>query len=143
MSEIFGEIYSGFTTIGDLFANPDASLTGLWEDWTKATDTAAEALFQLTGTQLYELANDSGALNSHIDSLLAAPEGQMQALQAGNNLVALQIEEMRRLRELVATMAQTNLQMALKEEKKEQMSQEIWREIHKTDILKKQYEGYE
>ena len=143
MSEIFGEIYPGLTTMGDLFADPEAKLTDLWAKWTKASDTAAEALFQLTGIQLHELANDSNVLNSHIDSLLATPEGQMQALQAGNNLAAVQIQEMRQLRELVATMAQTSLQMALKEEKKEQMSQEIWHEMHKTDLLKKQYEGYE
>lgn len=143
MSEIFGEIYPNLSAISDLFADPYAKLTDLWDEWTKATDTAAEALFQLTGSQLNELANDSNVMNSHIDSLLTTPEGQMQAMQAGNNLAALQIQEMRQLRELVATMAQTSLQMALKEEKKEQMSQEIWREMHKTDLLKKQYEGYE
>lgn len=101
MSEIFGVIYPGFMALGDLFADPATSLTGLWDEWTKATDTAAEALFQFTGSQLNELANDSNALNNHIDSLLALPEGQMQALQAGNNLAALQIEEMRQLHELV------------------------------------------
>ena len=143
MAQIFDEIYPTMDMMGNILSDPNQTIEGAWEQWTQAGDRAAESVFQLTGQQLHDLAQNSGAMNDHIDRLLATPEGQMQALQAANNLTALQIEESRKLRELVATAAQAEVMAHMKEEKKEQLAKEIWQEMHRTDLLKKQYEGYE
>lgn len=143
MAQIFDEIYPTMDFMGNILSDPSQTIEGAWEQWTKASDQAAESVFQLTGYQLADLTQNSGELNKHIDRLLSTPEGQMQALQAANNLTALQLEEMRKLRELMATATQAQVMAHLKDEKKEQLAKEIWQEMHKTDRLKKQYEDYE
>lgn len=143
MAQIFDEIYPAMDLMGSILADPNQSIEGAWEQWTRASDRAAEAVFQLTGYQLSDLAQNSSAMNDHINKLLATPEGQMQALQAANNLTSLQLEEMRKLRELMATATQAQVMAHMKEEKKEQLAKEIWQEMHRTDLLQKQYEGYE
>lgn len=143
MAQIFDEIYPTMDLMGNILTDPGQSIQGAWEQWTRASDRAAESVFQLTGYQLADLAQNSGELNSHIDRLLSTPEGQMQALQASNNLTALQLEEMRKLRELMATATQAQVMAHMKDEKKEQLAKEIWQEMHRTDLLIKQYEAYE
>lgn len=143
MAQIFDEIYPAMDLMSGILTAPMQTIEGAWEQWTKASDQAAESVFQLTGQQLADLAQNSSTMNDHIDKLLATPEGQMQALQAANNLTALQIEEMRKLRELMATATQAQTMAHMKDEKKEQLAKEIWQEMHKTDRLKKQYEAYE
>lgn len=143
MAQIFDEIYPAMDLMGNILTDPAQTVQGAWEQWTQASDRAAESVFQLTGYQLADLAQNSSELNNHIDRLLATPEGQMQAIQAGNNLTALQLEEMRKLRELMATATQAQVMAHMKEEKKEQLAKEIWQEMHRTDLLIKQYEAYE
>ncbi|MDM8217269.1 P-type conjugative transfer protein TrbJ, partial [Desulfovibrio piger] len=68
------------------------------------------------------------------NSLLDTPEGQQQALMAGNQLAALQIQEARQLRELVATKVQSDLAGQVKKEKEAQVSEEMARSL--TDFSK-------
>ena len=56
---------------------------------------------------------------------------------AGNQLSALQVQEARQLRELMATQVQSQLASQMKEEKESQMSQEAWRETIKTNLIGK------
>ena len=60
----------------------------------------------------------------------------MQAIQAGNQLAALQIQEIRQFRELAATQAQSEITQQMKAEKQEEMANAQHQEATKTDLLK-------
>lgn len=107
-----------------------------WDTWSRSVDQASEATFKLSGKQLADLEN-SGEMQSYIDNLIATPEGQMQAMQASNQLSAIQIQEARQLRELMATSTQSALAAQMKAEKESQADQEWWRKA--TDTSDPQY----
>jgi len=117
-----------------------------WKDhqdtWSAKIDQAAQATFQLSGKQLDDLA-DAGELETYIQSLLNTPDGQMQAMQAGNQLAALQIQEFRQLRELMATSAQSTLTASMKKEKTDQMATEEWRTVTGTSDKYNDLSGYD
>jgi P-type conjugative transfer protein TrbJ len=106
-----------------------------WDKWSGAVDEAVQATFQLSGQQLQDMQSDPQRLQNYIDNLLSTPEGQQQALMAGNQLTALQVQETRQLRELLATQAQSALTSQMKSEKESQMAQEAWRDATKVDGL--------
>jgi conjugal transfer/entry exclusion protein len=54
---------------------------------------------------------------------------------AGNQLASVQIQEVRQLRELMATQIQSNIATIMKAEKESQMQQELWRDANKTGNL--------
>ena len=108
-----------------------------WDKWAESVDQAAQATFQLSGQQLADLQKDPARFQSYIDNLLSTPDGQMKAIQAGNQLSALQVQEARQLRELMATQVQSNLASQMKSEKESQMTQEAWRETLKTNRIGK------
>jgi P-type conjugative transfer protein TrbJ len=105
-----------------------------WKEWSKTVDRAALATFQISGGQLGDLAN-SDELDAHIQELLSTPEGRMQALQAGNQLSAIQIREARELRALLATQIQSQVLASQKAEKKEQAGQAFAKEFLKSGPL--------
>lgn len=105
-----------------------------WDAWAESVDQASQATFQLSGKQLADL-GDSSELQNYLDQLLSSPDGQMRAIQAGNQLAAIQIQEARQLRELMATTAQSGIAAQMKAEKESQMEQELWRDMSKTDNL--------
>lgn len=143
MGQVFDEIYPGMDIIKGL-ANGDAtkSVTEVWDMWSKEVDRAAQATFQVTGRQLKDLAENSDQLDDHISRLLSTPEGQMQAISAGNSLAAIQIDELRQLRMLMATNVQMATQMAMKDEKRKQLSKEQMDHMLETSRMKEQYQGY-
>jgi len=98
-----------------------------YDKWSQEVDNATLAAFQSSGQQLKDL-EDAGQLESHVNSLLNTPEGQMQAIQAGNQLATLQVSEQRQLRGLLATQAQANMAAQAKAEKQNQMREAWWRE---------------
>jgi P-type conjugative transfer protein TrbJ len=102
-----------------------------WDTWSRSVDQASEATFKLSGQQLADLEN-SGEMQRYIDNLIATPEGQMQAMQASNQLAAIQIQEARQLRELMATSAQSALAAQMKAEKESQADKEWWRKATDT-----------
>lgn len=94
-----------------------------WDSWSRRVDDSTKATFQLSGQQLKEL-EESGELEDYMNELLSSPDGQQKALMAGNQLAALQIQEARQLRELIATKVQSDLASQEKAEKESQMDQE-------------------
>ena len=106
-----------------------------WNKWAANVDQATQATFQLSGQQLADLQQDTERFQSYIDNLLSTPDGQQKAIMAGNQLAALQIQEARQLRELMATQVQSALASQMKGEKEGQMQQELWREMNKTGKL--------
>lgn len=143
MGQVFDEIYPGIDIIKGL-ANGDSDkpITEVWDLWSKEVDRAAQATFQVTGQQLKDLAENSDRLDDHISQLLSTPEGQMQAIQSGNSLAAIQVNELRQLRLLMATSIQAATQMSMKDEKRKQLSKEQMDHMLDTSRMKEQYQGY-
>jgi P-type conjugative transfer protein TrbJ len=107
-----------------------------YDTWSANVDRAAMATFQLSGQQLDDLQKDPENFQAYLDDLLSTPDGQMKAMMAGNQLAAIQIQEARQLRELMATSIQSQLQSRMKGEKLGQTQEEFWREMTRTDKLK-------
>ena len=139
MAGVFDELYRTRDELKELANMPKELLSGegstryegYWDNWSKRVDDATKSTFQLSASQLQELEN-SGQLEDYINRLLSTPEGQQQALMAGNQLAALQIQESRQLRELVATKFQSDLSIQQMRQRQEQLSEEISRA--KTDL---------
>lgn len=144
LGQIFNELFPGQETLSDLaspttpegVAQANAIYQSHWDEWSSKVDQAVEATFQLSGSQLNDIAQNSGEFQNYLNTLLQTPDGQMKALMAGNQLSALQIQETRQLRELTATAIQSGLQSQMKNEKESQMMQEHIRMLTKTDKLK-------
>jgi len=116
-------------------AQANARYEEQWNTWAANVDQATQATFQLSGQQLADLQQDPERFQSYIDNLLSTPDGQQKAIMAGNQLAALQVQEARQLRELMATQAQSALSSQMKAEKEGQMQQELWRDASKTGNL--------
>ena len=143
MGQIFDEVYPGLDIIKGLAGgDSDMTVDEIWQKWSAEADRAALATFQVTANQLRDIAENSGDLDNQVSRLLSTPEGQMQALQSGNSLAAIQIDELRQLRMLMATNIQMTTQMAMKDEKREQLSKEQIDHIMDTSGTAKQYQGY-
>ena len=68
-------------------------------------DNVLQSNFQLTGQQLQDL-QDSGDFDSYLADLLSTKEGRQQAIEAGNQINALTVNEMRQTRALLANYVQ-------------------------------------
>ena len=144
LGEIFNSLFPELNFLGGLAASApeqveaaNAKYRAHWDKWAEGVDQAAQATFQLSGQQLEELQQDAGRFDQYLDELLSTPDGQQKAIMAGNQLSALQVQEARQLRELMATQVQSNLASQMKAEKESQMSEEAWRETIKTDRIGK------
>jgi P-type conjugative transfer protein TrbJ len=140
LSQVFDEVYPDLGLLKNMAG--DSSSEEAWKKWSEESDRAAEATFQLTGSQLKDLTENSQALDQHIGNLLSTPEGQMEAIQSGNSLAAIQGDELRQLRALMATNIQAATQMSMKAEKREQLSMEQRKIILDGEKLKSQYQDY-
>jgi type IV secretion system protein TrbJ len=123
LAKIFNDQYPGQSTFSEI---SNQQLQSYQDNWSQEVDKASKAAFQLTGKQLADL-QDSGGLQDHINQLLSTPDGQMKAIQAGNQLASIQIQEAKALRELVATSTQSTLSAQMKAEKDEEVRTEQWR----------------
>ena len=110
----------------DMLSQGGATYRINWDSWSRRVDDSTRATFQLSGSQLKDL-EESGELEAYMNELLSTPDGQQKALMAGNQLAALQIQEARQLRELIATKVQSDVAGQVKREKEEQFSEEAIR----------------
>ena len=117
----------------NMLSQGGATYRSSWDSWSRRVDDSTRATFQLSGSQLRDL-EESGELEAYINELLSTPDGQQKALMAGNQLAALQIQEARQLRELIATKVQSDLAGQVKREKEGQFSEEVARGL--TDFNK-------
>ena len=144
LGQVFNSLFPEQSLFGDLAgAGPEQveaanrKYQQQWDTWSETVDQASQATFQLSGHQLDDLQKDAGRFQSYLDELLSTPDGQQKAIMAGNQLSALQVQEARQLRELMATQVQSNLASQMKAEKESQMSQEAWRDTLKTTKIGK------
>ena len=135
---IYQTLYPTYDEMGRLVRHdtPEANAEALrrYQDWSNQVDGAVMATFRMSGSQLEELAG-SEEFDAHIQELLNSPEGRMEALQAANQLSAMQIEENRKMRALLATSIQSQGQVNAKAEKQDQYAEEAWRNCFKSDAL--------
>ena len=144
LENVFDTLYQAQEDFGKLANMPREMASGRnmtiranLDVMSKRVDEATQATFQVSGAQLKDL-EMSGETESYINELLNTPEGRMEALQSGNQLAAMQIQEARQLRELIATSLQSDLASQIKDEKQEQLSEEISRRITDMSDLKNQ-----
>lgn len=143
MGQVFDEIYPRLELLKNITSGAGVKdVKEVWDKWSTEVDRAAQATFQLTGSQLKDLGENSEALDRHINDLLSTPEGQMQAIQSGNSLAAIQVDELRQLRALMATNIQAATQAMMKDEKREQLSVEQREYLLDPSGLASQYQGY-
>ena len=131
MKDLYREFYSKQSDLRGIVGTVEGTKRygDMWDRWAGEVDRAAEATFQLSGSQLADL-RDKGELDAHIRSLLSTPEGRMQAVQAGNKLAAIQIQESQELRALMATYIQQDMAAAQKKEKEKQVQEEFRRRFY-------------
>ena len=142
LAQIFNELFPEQSEFADLAGATRDEIKAAnekyqkhYDEWSKAIDQATQATFQLSGRQLKDL-EESGELRDYLENLLNDPEGQMQAIQAGNQLATLQLQEIRQFRELAATQAQSEITQQMKVEKQEEAANAQHQEATKTDLLK-------
>lgn len=99
-----------------------------WDRWSSESDRANRETYSLSAKQLNDLAN-SQDFDAHMDELLSTPEGQMEALQAGNKLSSMALRESRELRTLLATQAQEQSQAAAMAQKERERKEELNRRL--------------
>jgi len=144
LGEVFNSLFPELGFLGGLasstperVAEANAKYRAQWDKWAESVDQASQATFQLSGHQLEELQKDAGRFDQYLDELLSTPDGQQKAIMAGNQLSALQVQEARQLRELMATQVQSSLASQMKAEKESQMAEEAWRDTLKTNKIGK------
>ena len=142
LSQIFKATYANRGAIKDLFktSKPDgapmteeeraaseAAFLKMREQIEKEAEQAQEAAFQESGGQIEEIEQKAAELDSKLDDLLLTPDGQMKALEAGNQIATMQLRESQRLRQLLAVSIQSSVQRDMKDEKDKQMHEEAWK----------------
>ena len=142
LGNLFDEIYADRNFLNNLATAQGSGIElaneqyfEKWNDWSDQVERASKAVFQVSGQQLDDLIQDADAFDQHIASLLSTPEGQVQALDAGNQLAALQIEEARQLRTLLLTATQAQAQESMKAERLEELRAQWWKDATCTDKL--------
>ena len=134
LEQVYTRTFPSYAEIAGIVARSPEEYQQGWEEWSQYVDRAALATFQVSGSQLDEL-TDSDELDDHIQDLLNSPEGRMQALQAANQLTAIQIREARELRGLLATQIQGDVQAAQKTEKQNQSDRAVQLRISERNTL--------
>nr|WP_319492484.1 P-type conjugative transfer protein TrbJ [uncultured Desulfobacter sp.] len=81
-------------------------------------DNILQSNFRLSGQQLQDL-QDSGDFDSYLDDLLSTKEGRQQAIEAGNQINALTVHEMRQTRALLANYVQAQAAESAQEQNEE------------------------
>ncbi len=127
LQTIFKNAFPGYEAIEDLVVNGEpVSLDEAIklhnernQTWSDATDRLLQQGFSMSGSQLDNLIN-SGRFDSHMQDLLSTREGRMQAIEAGNQIQAMNVQELRSLRALLATHIQAQNTYMAKQQAQEQ-----------------------
>lgn len=140
--QVFNELYPEQSVFAELAGASQEDIDEVnaiyqehYDTWSRAINEATRATFRVSGDQLKELEED-GELREYISGLLNTPEANLQALQAANSLAAVQLDESRKLRALIATQAQESGINRMKTEKEDEKAKERLRKATATDQLK-------
>lgn len=127
-------IRQAYTTLYPKSADILGEFSGNFDRWSAQADKSTQALAELSGVQLEDLLGINAQTKAdRVRSLLSTPEGRMQAMQAGNQLTAMQLQESQELRILMATALQQQASTTAKQEKMSQAEQEHMRQVFRPD----------
>ena len=121
MQRVYQEMYPGYDGMAK---QTNQQYQQRWKQWSAESDRAYRATIQAPGRQLQELQGDADQFDRQVQQLLNTPEGRMEALQAANQLAALQLRESREMRSVMNTYIQAQIQAASKAEQMEQSQRE-------------------
>jgi len=137
LHQIFDDLYPDYESLANEITSaaklPDriAAYRERYEEWTNQANEATKRGFSLTGQQLQDLVY-SGEFESQVQELLSTPEGQKEALDAGNQLAGMQLDEARHLRALLATHIQAQQQLIMKEQLTKDVEEEERMQFYET-----------
>jgi P-type conjugative transfer protein TrbJ len=131
LSRVYEELYPGGTAMSGQ-SNEDYQRR--WDKWSQESNRAWQSTFQVTGRQLEDL--EDAEFDQRVQELLNTPEGRMEAMQAANQLTAMQLREAREMRSLMNTYIQAQTQAASKAEQDAQAQKEAERRFLNMDKLK-------
>lgn len=142
LSQIFSTVYSGSSSIRSLAQSTKDSAAAaaksfdkMRQKWAEEVDRGQQAAFQESGMQINDIQQQASDLESQLNDLLSTPDGQMKALEAGNQIASMQLLESRKLRSLLSTSVQASVAKAMKDEKKKQIEEELSKESFNTDKI--------
>lgn len=121
MQRVYQEMYPGYD---GMTKQTNQQYQERWKQWSAESDRAYQATFQATGRQLQDLQGNADEFDRQVQQLLNTPEGRMEALQAANQLAALQLRESREMRSVMNTYIQAQIQAASKAEQEQQARRE-------------------
>jgi P-type conjugative transfer protein TrbJ len=128
LAEVFQQDYPELDLMKEMaLGNSELSVSDYMDNMTKKTDQAIEAAFQVTGQTLHDIVQNADMLEAQIEDLLSTPEGQMQAIEAGNQLAAIQIGETQRMTTVITTALQSDAVQNAQRQKQDQLANEQWR----------------
>lgn len=127
MRRAYKDMYPSY---GDLSDEQGGKYQQRWQTWSAEVDRANRATLEQSGRQLKDL-QEADSYDSNIQQLLNSPQGRMEAIQAGNQLTAIQLQEARELRALMATSLQEQAAVNAKREKVEQAREEQYQRLFK------------
>ena len=127
MRRAYSEMYPSYS---DISTEQGAKYQQRWQTWSADVDRANRSTMEQSGRQLKDL-QEADKYDSNIQQLLNTPQGRMEAIQAGNQLTALQLQEARELRALMATSMQEQSVVNAKKEKTDQAREEQYQRLFK------------
>lgn len=127
MRRAYKDMYPSYDDLSD---EQGSKYQQRWQTWSAEVDRANRATLEQSGRQLKDL-QEADSYNSTIQHLLNSPQGRMEAIQAGNQLTAIQLQEARELRALMATSLQEQAAVNAKREKVEQAREEQYQRLFK------------
>ncbi len=138
LQQIFKNAFPGYEGLEDIIVNGEkVSLNESIEShiernkrWANTTDTTLQEAFSMSGDQLNDLIN-SGQFENHMEDLLSTKAGRMQAIEAGNQIQAMNVQELRSLRGLLATHIQAQNTYMAKKQAQEQEQQAQHKKLYK------------
>jgi P-type conjugative transfer protein TrbJ len=130
LSRVYEELYPGGTAMS---GQSGEEYQRRWDQWSQETNRAYQSTFQTTGRQLEDLEDEE--FDRKVQELLNTPEGRMEAMQAANQLTAMQLREAREMRSLMNTYIQAQIQAASKAEQDAQAQKEAERRFLNMDKL--------
>lgn len=128
MRRAYSEMYPSYS---DISTEQGAKYQQRWQTWSSDVDRANRSTMEQSGRQLKDL-QEADKYDSNIQQLLNTPQGRMEAIQAGNQLTALQLQEARELRALMATSMQEQSVVNAKKEKIDQAREEQYQRLFKS-----------
>lgn len=96
----FSDQYKDFDTFLTEAGGDPAALKSYYGEWSDQTSMAARTAMQSSGMNINQIGGETDTLNELVAQSQSA-EGRMQAIQAGNQISAMMVQQMQKMRVMV------------------------------------------